>query len=61
MRITATNDMVVQNMLLLIDNIMPHKTCLKLGSRILSKGAKFYFCFNTWRTNLGRFFIFILN
>jgi hypothetical protein len=31
------NDMVVQNMLLLIDNILPHKTCLKPKARFLIK------------------------
>jgi hypothetical protein len=36
----AMNDMVVQNMLLLTYNILPHKTCLKLGGMIHNKGAK---------------------
>jgi hypothetical protein len=51
----ATNDVAMQNMLLLIDNILPHKTCWKPRGRILIKTPKTFFCFNTWRTNLGRF------
>jgi hypothetical protein len=39
----ATNDMAMQNMHLLIDNILPHKTCLKLRGKIFSKGANFLF------------------
>jgi len=34
------NDVAVQSMLLLIDNILLDKTCLKLGGRILNKGAQ---------------------
>jgi hypothetical protein len=34
------NDVAVQSMFLLIDNILPHKTSLKLGGRILNKGPK---------------------
>jgi len=52
------NDVAVQSMLLLIDNILPDKTCLKLGGRILNKGAKKINCFNTWRTLLN-FYIYI--
>ncbi len=49
------------NMLLLIDNILPHKTCLKLRGMIINKCANFilfisthgaptlvYFCINVW-------------
>jgi hypothetical protein len=51
----ATNDVVMQNTLLLTDNILPLQTCLKLGGKIFNKGANIYiFCFNTWGTNLGR-------
>jgi hypothetical protein len=32
--------MAMHNMLLLIDNILPHKTCLKPRGRIFNKGAK---------------------
>jgi len=40
-RVTTTmNDVAMQNMLLLTNNILPHKTCLKLRGRILNKGAK---------------------
>jgi hypothetical protein len=42
-RTMTTNEAPVQNMLLLTYNILPHKTCLKLGSRILNKGAKMFF------------------
>jgi hypothetical protein len=52
----ATNDVVVQNMLLLTDNILPHKICLKLGGMILNEGTQIIiFCFNTGGTDLGRF------
>jgi len=37
---TTTNDMAVQNMLLLTNNILPHKTSLKSGGMILNKVAK---------------------
>jgi hypothetical protein len=37
---TATSDVVVQNMLLLTDNILPHKTCLKPRGMTLDKGGK---------------------
>jgi hypothetical protein len=37
---TATNDMAMQNMFMLTNNILPHKTCMKLGGKILNKGAK---------------------
>ncbi len=47
---TTTNDVAVQNMLLLTDNILPHKTCLKLGGMILNKGANFYFFASTHGT-----------
>jgi hypothetical protein len=44
----ATNDVVMQNTLLLTDNILPLQTCLKLGGKIFNKGANIYiFCFNT--------------
>ncbi len=36
---TATNDVVVQNMLLLTNNILRHKTCLKPRGMILDKGG----------------------
>jgi len=36
----AMNDVAVQNMLLLIANILPHKTCLKPRGKIVKKGAK---------------------
>jgi hypothetical protein len=39
---TAMNDLAIQNMFLLIDYILPHKTSLKLGGRILNKGAIFF-------------------
>ncbi len=51
----ATNDVVLQNMFMLTNNIMPCKTCLKPWGRIFNKCAKNFFCFNTWGTNLGRF------
>jgi len=35
-----TNDMAVQNMIMLTNNILPHKTCLKSRGMILNKGAK---------------------
>jgi hypothetical protein len=35
----ATNDMAMQNMLLFTNNILSHKTCLKLRGRIINKGA----------------------
>jgi hypothetical protein len=44
---TAMNDMVVQNMFLLIDNILQHETCLKLGGKILNKGTKKLFFAST--------------
>jgi hypothetical protein len=36
----AMNDVAVQNMLILIANILPHKTCLKPRGKIVNKGAK---------------------
>jgi hypothetical protein len=33
----TTNDMATQNMLLLTNNILPHRTCLKLGGMIFNK------------------------
>jgi len=38
----ATNDMPMQNMLLLTNNFLPHKTCSKLRGKIFNKGANFY-------------------
>jgi hypothetical protein len=43
----TTNDVVVQNMFLLIDNILSHKTCMKPRDRILNKGAENIFSFST--------------
>jgi hypothetical protein len=43
---TTTNDVAMQ-MLLLIDNILPHKTCLKPGGKIHNKGANLYFLAST--------------
>ncbi len=43
----ATNDVVVQNTLLLIDNIVPHKTCLKPRAWFLIKAPKVFWGFNT--------------
>jgi hypothetical protein len=51
----AMNDVVVHNMLLLTNNILPHKTCLKPRAWFLIKVPRFFFGFNTWCTNLGRF------
>jgi len=31
------NDVATQNMFLLTDNILPHRTCLKLKGKILNK------------------------
>ncbi len=45
----TTNYMIVHNMLLLTNNILPHKTCLKPKDKIFNKGAKKN-CFNTWGT-----------
>jgi phosphoribosylpyrophosphate synthetase len=44
---TTTNDVAMQNMLLLIDNIMPHRTCLKPRDMIFNKGAKSFFFAST--------------
>jgi hypothetical protein len=44
---TAMNDVVMQNMLLSTYNILPHKTCSKLGDRILNRGAKNIFSSST--------------
>ncbi len=55
MMTTTINDVVVHNTLLLTNNILPHKTCLKLKGMILNKGANFFCCFNTWGTNLNKF------
>jgi len=53
---TTMNDVAMQNMFLLINIILTCRTCMKLGGKILNKGAKlFFFYFNTWGTNLGRF------
>jgi hypothetical protein len=43
----ATNDVAVQNMFLLIDNILPHKTCMKLGGKILNKDDTNVFLIST--------------
>ncbi len=57
---TATNDMVVQNMLMLIDNILPHKTCMKPGGRIFDKGAKNVFFASTYGPpTLVDFYIYV--
>jgi hypothetical protein len=40
---TAMNDVVVQNMLLLTDNNLPHYTCLKLRGKIFNKGTILFF------------------
>jgi hypothetical protein len=50
----ATNDVAMQKMPMLIDNILPHRTCLKLGGKILINAPIIFFYFNTWGTNLGR-------
>jgi len=57
----ATNDVAMQNTFMLINNILPHKTCWKLGGKILNKCANFFkknsthgaptlvdFCTNNW-------------
>jgi hypothetical protein len=44
---TTTNDMAVQNMFFLINNILPHNTCLKPRGRIFNKGAKNLFFAST--------------
>jgi hypothetical protein len=36
----TTNDVAMQNMLMLTYNILPRKTCMKPGGNILDKGAK---------------------
>jgi hypothetical protein len=41
--IMDTNDMVIQNMLLLIDNVMQHMTCMKPKGKIFNKCAKCFF------------------
>ncbi len=46
----AMNDVVVQNILLLTDNILPHKTCMKPRDRIFNKGAKNIFSSSTHGT-----------
>ncbi len=43
----TTNDAAMQNMLLLTNTIMPHKTRSKLGGRILYKGIKNIFFVST--------------
>jgi hypothetical protein len=37
---TTTNDVAMQNMFMLIDNIMPHRKCLKPRGMILNKSTK---------------------
>ncbi len=49
MMTTTTNDMAVQNTLLSINNILPHKTCLKPRGMILNKGANFILFVSTHR------------
>ncbi len=39
---TTTNDVAMQNMFLLIDNIVPHRTYLKPRGMILNESANFY-------------------
>ncbi len=56
---TATDDMAMQNMLLLIDNILPHKTCLKPRGRILNKGAKKQFASTHGAPTLVDFYIYV--
>jgi hypothetical protein len=57
---TTTNDMVVYNMLMLIDNNLPHKTCMKLGGRIFDKGAKnFFFASTHGAPTLVDFYIYV--
>jgi hypothetical protein len=46
-------------MLLLTNNILPHKTCLKLGSKILNKGAKMFFASTHGAPTLVDFFIYL--
>jgi hypothetical protein len=43
----ATNDVVVQNTLLLIDHILPLKTCLKPGGKICNKGTNLFILVST--------------
>jgi len=55
----AMNDMAMQNMLLLIDNILPHKTCLKPRGRILNKGAKKQFASTHGAPTLVDFYTYV--
>jgi hypothetical protein len=43
----AMNDVAVQNMFMLTNNILPHRTCLKPRGKILNKGAKNFFFAST--------------
>jgi hypothetical protein len=40
---TTMNDVAMQNMFLLINIILTCRTCMKLGGKILNKGAKLFF------------------
>jgi hypothetical protein len=42
-KMTMTMNVAVQNMTMLIDNILPHKTCMKLGGGFLIKEPIFIF------------------
>ncbi len=59
MKTMATNDVAVQNMFLLTNNILPHKTCLKLGSKILDKSAKLFFASTHGAPTLVDFFTYL--
>ncbi len=56
---TATNDVVVQNMLLLTDNILPHKTCLKPRGMILDKGGQKKIASTHGASTLVDFYIYV--
>ncbi len=49
------NDAAMQNMLLVIDNILPHKTSLKVRGKIFNKGAKKIIFSTHGAPNLVRF------
>jgi hypothetical protein len=46
-------------MLLLTDNILPHKTCLKLRGKSFSKGANFFFASTHGAPTLVVFYIYV--
>jgi hypothetical protein len=60
MMITAINDVAVCNTLLLTNNILPHKTHLKLKGMILNKGAKnVYFASTHVAPTLVNFYTYV--